>query len=327
MERNLSKMKKIISIFLAVVMALSIVACGRNQVVWDDIVMGDILPQPPTKKGKIYTNSADELWVDINNLSSKQFYDYIEACKEKGFIVDADTNSSCYDAYNAEGYKLSLSHYGENADMYIRLSSPIKMTDITWPTGSAGNQLPSPKSTTGTFSYEHDDHFFVYIGDTSKADYAEYVNSCSQKGFVVDYSKGDDFYYAYNSEGWYVDVRYEGNNVMTINIKAPKKAESTTAPPQPIETQSNTDTIDADFKAAMDSYEKFFDEYVAIMKKYKNNPTDMSVLLDYTKYVGQYADMVQKFSDWEDEELNAAELNYYIEVQARVSKKLLEVAQ
>ncbi len=90
---------------------------------------------------------------------------------------------------------------------------------------------------------------------------------------------------------------------------------------------SNTDTIDADFKAAMDSYEKFFDEYVAIMKKYKNNPTDMSVLLDYTKYVGQYADMVQKFSDWEDEELNAAELNYYIEVQARVSKKLLEVAQ
>ena len=84
--------------------------------------------------------------------------------------------------------------------------------------------------------------------------------------------------------------------------------------------------IDADFKAAMDSYEKFFDEYVAIMKKYKENPTDLSILTDYATYMGQYADMIQKFEEWESKDLNTAEAAYYVDVQARITKKLLEVA-
>lgn len=46
----------------------------------------------------------------------------------------------------------------------------------------------------------------------------------------------------------------------------------------------------------------------------------------YTKYMSKYADMVEKFDKWESEDLNDAELAYYIDVQARVSKKLLEVA-
>ena len=76
----------------------------------------------------------------------------------------------------------------------------------------------------------------------------------------------------------------------------------------------------------MDSYESFIDEYVAFMKKYSDNPSDVSLLADYTKYMSKYADMVEKFDKWESEDLNDAELAYYIDVQARVSKKLLEVA-
>ena len=89
---------------------------------------------------------------------------------------------------------------------------------------------------------------------------------------------------------------------------------------------ATNDSIDAEFKAAMDSYEAFFDEYVAIMKKYKDNPMDMSILADYANYMGQYTDMMQKFEKWENEDLNTAELAYYIDVQARITKKLLEVA-
>ena len=76
----------------------------------------------------------------------------------------------------------------------------------------------------------------------------------------------------------------------------------------------------------MDSYEEFFDEYVAIMRKYKENPADLSILTDYSNYMSQYADMMQKLEKWENEDLNAAETAYYIDVQARISKKLLEVA-
>ena len=128
----------------------------------------------------------------------------------------------------------------------------------------------------------------------------------------------------------------------TQNTAAPT-VPSVTVPAAPPETTSPAETtapastenakedetnnsIGAEFKAAMDSYEAFFDEYVAIMKKYKENPIDMSILADYANYMGQYADMMQKFEKWENEDLNAAELAYYIDVQARITKKLLEVA-
>ena len=111
---------------------------------------------------------------------------------------------------------------------------------------------------------------------------------------------------------------------------AEKATESTEGPTEPeASTESTTtssDDIDPDFKAAMDSYEEFFDEYVAIMKKYKENPTDLSILSDYATYMGQYADMLQKLEEWESKELNTAEAAYYVDVQARITKKLLEVA-
>ena len=135
------------------------------------------------------------------------------------------------------------------------------------------------------------------------------------KSVVVYYSK-DDYILEKDNE---------------TNTSSNPSTESPTELPTPDSTEENNENITkteigSDFKAAMDSYEKFFDEYVTIMKKFKNNPTDMSVLSDYTKYMGQYSDMMQKFEKWEDEDLNVAETNYYIEVQARITKKLLEVA-
>ena len=330
----------LLAVIIIGVIALFVVG-GGEKIVWDDIILGDMLPEPPANKGEIHTNSADDLWIDINDLSDKQFNDYVDACKEKGFTVDAESDSSSYDAYNAEGYKLSLSHYGSDADASIRLEAPMEMTTITWPTSAAGKQLPTPKSTTGKFSYEYDDNFFVYVGNTSKTDYAEYVNACSEKGFNVDYSNGDDYYYADNSEGWHVDIRYVGNNVMSINIDAQSEAENkdTTTPSidsstqtsdttekEPDKDTSNNSGLNPDFKAAMDSYENFMDEYVAFMKKYKANPSDPSLLTDYADYMSKYADIVEDFEKWEDKEMNAAETAYYIDVQTRVSKKLLEVA-
>jgi len=52
----------------------------------------------------------------------------------------------------------------------------------------------------------------------------------------------------------------------------------------------------------------------------------MSILTDYANYMGQYTGMMQKFEKWENEDLNTAEAAYYVDVQARITKKLLEVA-
>lgn len=105
----------------------------------------------------------------------------------------------------------------------------------------------------------------------------------------------------------------------TIFDKEEKSAESTGG-------SVSDDEMRSDFKEAMDSYEQFMSGYVDFMKKYKANPNDISLLADYSDYMAEYADMVKKFDSWESNDLSTAELTYYIDVQSRVSKLLLEVA-
>ena len=83
--------------------------------------------------------------------------------------------------------------------------------------------------------------------------------------------------------------------------------------------------IDPDFKAALDSYERFFDEYISIMNQMKNNPTDLSLLSRYTDYLGKYADMMEEFEALEKADLSKEELAYYLEVSNRITQKLLDV--
>lgn len=46
-----------------------------------------------------------------------------------------------------------------------------------------------------------------------------------------------------------------------------------------------------------------------------------------TIYINKYATFCADFEQWENEDLNAAETAYYLEVQARVAEKLLTVNQ
>lgn len=328
-------------ITIAVILALFIglvSLSGNKKVDWEEMVLGDMLPEPPTNKGYLYENTSEELYVNLDDVTDKEFSDYIEGCKEKGFTVDAKTTSDKYTAYNSDGYSLTLSHY---SDLSITLKAPIKMSAITWPTSQAGKQLPLPKSTLGNFSHEQEDGFFVYIGNTSKADYDLYVKACSNKGFAVDYDKGENYYNAKNKDGWSLRLEYLGNNIMSIDIDAPSNAtydyyDTTTTTPstnesKPAETTQSkpqtTNGLSADFKAAMDSYEKFMDEYVAFMKKYKANPTDLGLLSDYADYMSKYSDFVSDFNKWDTSKMSTEEVAYYIDVQSRVNKKLLEVAE
>ena len=118
-----------------------------------------------------------------------------------------------------------------------------------------------------------------------------------------------------SSDGYY-------ENQDTSSIEDSNEVEST-------ENGGNSTTggLSSDFKSAMDNYEKFMDEYVAFMKKYKANPTDFSLLADYADYMSKYSNFIQSFEEWENKDLNSDELAYYIDVQSRVSKKLLEVTQ
>ena len=234
---------------------------------------------------------------------------------------------------------LFRSYFGSSEDLTILLKAPMKMSDIIFPIGQAGNAVPKPKSAFGKIDYERDDRFSLYLGNTPKADYNEYVTSCIDKGFTVDYRKDDNFYYAYNSDGWYVYIEYVGFNVMRIDVRPPKKSDeseqlSDTSKPETTkapETSKPTDTdasgLRSDFKEAMDNYESFMNDYVDFMKKYQANPTDLSLITDYATYINKYNELSQSFEKWDSSDMNDAETAYYLEVQTRVNNKLLEVAQ
>ena len=54
----------------------------------------------------------------------------------------------------------------------------------------------------------------MYVGDTTREEYEEYVTDCSYYGFDVDFDKGENYYRAYNEDGYYLSLSYEGNNIM-----------------------------------------------------------------------------------------------------------------
>ena len=75
----------------------------------------------------------------------------------------------------------------------------------------------------------------------------------------------------------------------------------------------------------MDRYEDFFDEYIAFMKKYQNSSDAMEMLDDYMNYLDKYMETMEALNDIDEDSLSDADAAYYVEVMARISKKLMKV--
>lgn len=206
---------------------------------WNDIVLSEMLPTPDSTVGEVHSNSQTELMLDVHGISEAQFNDYIDACKEKGFTIEADLSGISFTAYNQDGYKLSLSYYESSSELSINIDAPMEMSQIQWPSSDVAKLLPVPKSNIGSISWENSSGFVIYIGNTTKTEYNEYVNACSAKGFNVDYNKGDDYYYADNTDGYHISLRYEGNNIMWIRADEPETEEHNNT------TSSTTDSTNS----------------------------------------------------------------------------------
>ena len=86
------------------------------------------------------------------------------------------------------------------------------------------------------------------------------------------------------------------------------------------------DGVDPDLKAYLDSYEAFVNEYVDFMKKYMDDPSNVVSMLDeYTDIMKRMEDFEKKINAYESEDLSAADMDYYLDVTTRCTKKMLEV--
>lgn len=216
-------------------------------------------------------------------------------------------------------------------------SDSEEYTTITWATSGIGSLAPKPKSTKGKISIDSEDSYQATISEVSVDDFKSYVNDCKKKGFDVDYSSVDGMYTAKDKKGYDLSVYYQDDEeTMDIIINAPEQETTVATKPKTTKPKTTKKTtskksnsssgVNADFKATMDSYEEFFNDYVDFMKKYKNSTDITSMASDYADYMTKYSDMMQKLNDIKSEDLSTADLAYYNEVNARITKKLAEVA-
>ena len=334
-------MKRVILLAMVVVLLATFAAgCGEKgeAISWSNLILGEHLPEIESATGDVHNNTDKGLWFGVYDITAEQFGEYVKTCKAFGYTVDAEQSSSGFNGFNEAGYKISLWYMESQKELSVSLDAPMEMAEITWPSSDIAMSIPLPESTKGKIQEDASDYFSVYIGNMSKEAFAQYVDSCIESGFDVDYSRYDTSFYAKNQEGISLTVRYEGANVIYICVE-PEDEEETepeeteaekeeTKPEQTEEpTEAKTDELRADFKAAMDSYEEYMDEYVDFMKKYQKNPSDLTLLAQYAEMMSKYAELTENFEKWESEDMNDAELAYYLEVQERVTKKLLEIAQ
>lgn len=295
-----------------------IVNLPGEKVKWSSLNLGNHLPEPTKGKVDVGSDLEDILMLSIDDVKKSYYEKYLEMCIEKGYTIESKKSGTRYEAFNNEGYELSIYYSGGNIE--LTLEAPEKMENITWPTTGLGAILPSPKSNTGKVNSDSSDTFRIHMGNMTIDDFNSYIENCKAKGFTIDYNKQEKNYSAKNSEGYRLSLQYLGFNTVDILIQVPSEN-------KPSNNSNNTDDIRKDFKEAMDKYETFIDEYVAFMKKYKNsNGADLNLINDYTKYLEKYTEMLESFEKWESSDMTTKEAAYYLEVQTRVSKKLLEVA-
>ena len=76
----------------------------------------------------------------------------------------------------------------------------------------------------------------------------------------------------------------------------------------------------------MDSYEEFYDEYIAFMKKYLRGEGNlMEMLEDYYAFIEQEEEMAVKLDAIDDDSLSTADAAYYSYVSLRIADKMLSI--
>lgn len=99
-----------------------------------------------------------------------------------------------------------------------------------------------------------------------------------------------------------------------VKIPAPDKASF--AKEKPVKG------IRPSFKEAMDAYEAVFDSYIKMLEKGDSN--SIALLTSYADFMVKVDIADKKMDAWENADLSNKEMEYWLDVQLRISKKLLE---
>lgn len=127
-----------------------------------------MLPQPESHYGEISFNDKDYSAIYVNNVTEKKYNEYVAACQERGFTVDAEKQGTYFEAFNAQGYKLKL--YLLDKMMCISLKYP-DLGVLNLSESVLAERNPELQSKVGFIKSDDAQWFAVYIGETLFEDY------------------------------------------------------------------------------------------------------------------------------------------------------------
>ena len=295
-----NKKLKIIVLIVLVIICLSTFGKSKDmeRIDWDEISLSQVLPDPKLKKGKIIANTKEEIFIYLYKADEDKFINYKDKCIDVGFDIDYEENTNSYEAYNSEGYKLDLTYFRSDKEMRIELYAPIDTEVLYWPNSEPAKLLPVPKSTLGKFEWENSKGFFVYIANMSFSDYKEYVNICEERGFDIDYSKGDSYYYADHEEGYHIYISYEGFNIMSVKIDLIDDFDSEESKKETLietVTKESTPTVSTTEKTTLTTTIETTTEIKVVLKKNEiqipKSSSGYSYVSDYTKVVEELKEL------------------------------------
>lgn len=301
---------------------------------WPSSGLASMLPKPSFKYGAIDSYGDDYFWVTFNKATEKEYNDYVEECKKHGFTYDSSGHDTSYYAYTNEGYSLSLYYDETDAEISLHLSSPEEYAEFSWPSSSLASLIPESTSHVGYVFENTEEEVSIEVAETTLEEMGEYINKCIEMGFNVDYYKTDDYFQANDVNGNSLMITKGGFKEMYIEIT--KAEEKTIETPVPTAESTSTDNSNNDsavsdvvtpsFKEMMDGYESFMDDYIAFMEKYESADDTSSMLLDYTNLVAKELEWLNKIDSVDESQLSVADDLYYLEVTARVNKKLYDAS-
>ena len=187
---------------------------------WPSGSIADVIPQPDSEYGTLYYQSQDSMSLDVSMESIEAFREYVNECKDFGFMVDVESGNNRFAAYNEEGYHVDLYYFESENYMSISLDAPISMTTFRWPTSEVAQTIPAPKSDYGQIVWENNSGFSIYVGKTTEEEFEEYCAACMDAGYTENYSKGKGYLNAEDENGNSLSIYYEGNKTMKIHLSA-----------------------------------------------------------------------------------------------------------
>lgn len=186
----------------------------KTEVIWNEIVMNQYLPKPPGNKVKIYSNTSNNLSMEITKVNEEEFQEYINEVSLLGYNISTYKTNNRYAAYNEDAYYILLDYFDK--ELEINLESKEELLYFSWPTDGLASTLPDPNVSLGLVTKESLTEFHASIYDMDVVAFTNYINECKNAGFNMNFEKSGSKYTAENIDGDTLTLLYETDNHLNI---------------------------------------------------------------------------------------------------------------